>query len=315
MPIPMNSDSIVTRNLTVEELLSLDTDSPIRLCEMTAPSTPPSGKVTIYAKSDSRMYLKDDTGTEVGLDCISHGVAVLKTLFDANSILAANADNTPLALAVAASRILGRTSGGNIDSLTPAQIQEIIGSRFFMLLQASRWYAGLTHAGMPSRRTDSSTVSVDHLYGFPIYIPYSTEWDEIGLEVANPDAGGLFKLGVYEDSNGLPGNREYVSPEMTTDVAGMKTATSIALTLAAGWHWAAMRADTNVATFRRTNNPSVYSGEGGLLGASAANTNASTLYRSSNGSYAADAIPATWPATGNTYQTHRPSAIRLKTPA
>lgn len=32
--------------------------------ERSSPSTPPTGKVTIYAKSDGRMYCMDDTGTE-----------------------------------------------------------------------------------------------------------------------------------------------------------------------------------------------------------------------------------------------------------
>ena len=51
---------------------------------------------------------------------------VTKALFDANTILAANADNTPLALAIAASRILGRGAAGDIAALTGAQIMAIL---------------------------------------------------------------------------------------------------------------------------------------------------------------------------------------------
>ena len=54
------------------------------------------------------------------------GDIVLKTLFDANTILAANADNTPAALAIAASRILGRAASGNIAALTTAQVRTLI---------------------------------------------------------------------------------------------------------------------------------------------------------------------------------------------
>jgi hypothetical protein len=46
---------------------------------------------------------------------------VLKSLYDANSILAATADNTPAALTVAASTVVGRASSGDIVALTAAQ--------------------------------------------------------------------------------------------------------------------------------------------------------------------------------------------------
>lgn len=48
---------------------------------------------------------------------------VLKSLFDANTILAANSDNTPAAVTVAEARIVGRSTGGNIAALTAAQVR------------------------------------------------------------------------------------------------------------------------------------------------------------------------------------------------
>jgi len=52
---------------------------------------------------------------------------VLKALFDANTILAADTDNTPAALTVAEQRIVGRITGGNIAALTAAQVQTLLG--------------------------------------------------------------------------------------------------------------------------------------------------------------------------------------------
>jgi hypothetical protein len=52
----------------------------------------------------------------------------IKNLFDANTILAANSDNTPAAVTVAEQRIVGRITGGNIDDLTITQILDMIGS-------------------------------------------------------------------------------------------------------------------------------------------------------------------------------------------
>jgi len=42
---------------------------------------------------------------------------VLEADFDANTILAANDDNTPLALTIAEQEVVGRLTGGNIDGI------------------------------------------------------------------------------------------------------------------------------------------------------------------------------------------------------
>jgi len=52
--------------------------------------------------------------------------AVMESDFNADTILAANADNTPLPLAVAASRFLGRKSTGNIAAMTAAEARTIL---------------------------------------------------------------------------------------------------------------------------------------------------------------------------------------------
>lgn len=51
---------------------------------------------------------------------------VAKSLYDANTILAATSDNTPVALTVAASRILGRKSSGDIAAMTAAEARAVL---------------------------------------------------------------------------------------------------------------------------------------------------------------------------------------------
>lgn len=60
------------------------------------------------------------------LDVPTTGEAVLDTLYDANTIVAANTDNTPAAVTVAEQRIVGRITGGNIDDLTGAQAGNVL---------------------------------------------------------------------------------------------------------------------------------------------------------------------------------------------
>lgn len=52
---------------------------------------------------------------------------VTKALFDANTILAANSDDTPAAVTVAEQRLVGRVTGGNITALTAAQVLSMLG--------------------------------------------------------------------------------------------------------------------------------------------------------------------------------------------
>lgn len=54
--------------------------------------------------------------------------AIAKNLFDANTILKADADNTPEALTVAEQRIVGRITSGEIASLTASQVWSILAS-------------------------------------------------------------------------------------------------------------------------------------------------------------------------------------------
>lgn len=53
--------------------------------------------------------------------------AVLEADFNANTILAANSDDTPAAVTVAEQTLVGRKTGGNIAALTKSEIKAILG--------------------------------------------------------------------------------------------------------------------------------------------------------------------------------------------
>lgn len=93
--------------------------------------------VPISSEVLNQLYLRQDGTKELtGNMAVSAGVTidgvdlsadvVLKALFDANTILVANSDDTPAALTIAASRILGRKAAGNIGALTGAEILAIL---------------------------------------------------------------------------------------------------------------------------------------------------------------------------------------------
>ncbi len=81
---------------------------------------------------------------------------VTKALFDANTILYATTDDTPVALTVAASRIVGRKSTGNIGALTAAEI--------------------LTILGLDSNLADLTTTEVQQLENIGTSVISAAEW-------------------------------------------------------------------------------------------------------------------------------------------
>lgn len=86
--------------------------------------------VTPDALANSALQSKVD-GIETGADVtdatnVDAAGAVMEADFDANTILAANSDNTPAALTVAEQRIVGRITAGNITGLTAAQAKTLL---------------------------------------------------------------------------------------------------------------------------------------------------------------------------------------------
>ena len=93
MPQTSISDSSVTRNLTVEDLLTLADATPLALTEMAAPATPQSGQLLVYAQTDGKVYAKNDAGTEFDLTGGGGGGSTLPVV-DTTAIVKGSADAT-----------------------------------------------------------------------------------------------------------------------------------------------------------------------------------------------------------------------------
>jgi hypothetical protein len=63
-----------TGKLIQDSPVTLDDDGALTVPEIAAPSTPASGKVAVYAKSDGKLYIKDDAGTETDLAGSGSGI-------------------------------------------------------------------------------------------------------------------------------------------------------------------------------------------------------------------------------------------------
>lgn len=98
-----------------------------------------------------------------------------KALFDANTILAANADNTPLALTIAEQRLVGRITGGNIAALTAAQVRTLLNV-------ADGAIANLVEDTSPqlAANLDAQNHSINNLLGIGATPISAAQWGYLG---------------------------------------------------------------------------------------------------------------------------------------
>lgn len=89
------------------------------------PSSTTDGYLVLFNGSTGKL-IKAGTGAPGSMVYANTTDYIAKALFDANTVLAANTDNTPAALTVAEQTLLGRKTGGNIAALTPAEIMNVI---------------------------------------------------------------------------------------------------------------------------------------------------------------------------------------------
>lgn len=71
---------------------------------------------------------RTNLGLVIGTDVVAPAAAVLKTLYDANTVLAATTDDTPAAITMAASTVLARLAAGNIKACSVAEIVTLLGA-------------------------------------------------------------------------------------------------------------------------------------------------------------------------------------------
>lgn len=79
-----------TGKLIQNSTVTLDDTGALTVPEMAAPSTPAAGKVSVYAKSDGKLYIKDDAGTETDLTATGSGTIGGSTGSTDNALLRAD---------------------------------------------------------------------------------------------------------------------------------------------------------------------------------------------------------------------------------
>ena len=99
--------------------------------------------------------------------------------------------------------------------------------------------------------TITQTLATNNLYYLPVYIAAYIQIIAIAARVSTALAGTC-RLGIYDNSNGLPSNRILDAGTIDTSSTGVKELAVSSLYLKAGWHWFTVFAG-NAATFDSTN--------------------------------------------------------------
>ena len=114
----------------------------------------------------------------------------LTHLFDANTVLKADTDNTPEALAVAESRLVGRLTSGEIAALTQAQVEAMLISSRYGQSPFTFNYSKVTAQGKPT------LVNQGAFQGFSLPT-YAADEELFGCACIFTDWEGASDLTVY----------------------------------------------------------------------------------------------------------------------
>jgi len=102
--------------------------------------------------------------------------------------------------------------------------------------------------------TASTSKFANILYCFAFLVPVKTSFDKIGIRVQGAYAGGLIRVGIYNDNGNIwPGDLiPGTEREFSTDTSGDKIA-DIDVTLEPGIYWLAFLQNASVNLFFRAN--------------------------------------------------------------
>ena len=146
--------------------------------------------------------IQQSTAASASTDLVRLNEAVLKSLFDANTILAATSDNTPVALTVGASTVVGRAASGGIVALTPAQLRTIID--LAAQIGATAVGGDLTGTVSNAQITAGAIVNAD--------INAAAQIDGTKVNYATVNAQGATELATDAEALGLASTSRVLTP-------------------------------------------------------------------------------------------------------
>ncbi len=200
-----------------------------------------SGNITVSGTVDGRDVAADGTKLDG---------AVLEADYNANSILAATSDDTPVVLTVAEDTIIGRVTGGNIDDIKGPQVSEVLFGDTFNTWKSNKWYT--QSPGSDGMANSTGYVLVTNtVHYFPLSISHRVTFDVFGFQVVVTEGGKNARVAIFNASAGAPTSVVVESGNITLAGAGNVSVAVTATTIEAGEYFWAVNADSTTASVRR----------------------------------------------------------------
>lgn len=182
-----------------------------------------------------------------------HTGYVLESLFDANTVIAATVDNTPVAVTVAEQTLLGRITGGAIDDLSVAQVKTLLA----MTAAEVGAYGVKSRAGYymrpPGLNNGNQTLTQNELIAVPLMVPAAMTVDRIGCYVGTAAASSTVRLGIYAADGTSDGPGTLILDAGTIDSSGTGVREiTISQALSKGLVWLACVAQGGAPAIQRT---------------------------------------------------------------
>lgn len=130
-----------------------------------------AGNIKAATPAELKALLAIAEGDVTGLTA-DLAALVPKSLFDANTILAATTDDTPAALTVGPSTLVGRKASGGIVAATPAEARVILGAERAILREAAMRPAAAVAETFPRDRSiaNQGPLATGRLSLFGVYL-------------------------------------------------------------------------------------------------------------------------------------------------
>jgi len=231
MPDASASDSLLLSKPTIQTALTIGPDAYVDVDEHASePSTPEAGNVRLFAKASGHLHQKDDAGTVT--DLTAPGALTIPSQAHGDLLFRGSA---------AWARLAAGTKGQVLTTQGSAADPTFADIPLQLPFVSSRYYAGITTA-----LGAAYGLTANRLYAAPFLVHRQTAFDRIAVNVATADAGKSVRLGIYDDSSGLPGALKLDAGAVSVGATGEAFIT-ISQTLPPAWYWLALASESGVA--------------------------------------------------------------------
>lgn len=237
----------------------------------TADQTGAEIKTAYEAEADTNAFTDAEesklSGIEASADVtdatnVNAAGAVMETDYNAHTILAATADDTPAALTVGEQTLVGRITEGNIAALSATQVRTLLnvedgataggsgggGLPVPYTLATDRLYLS-PYMAYPFDTLASDALATKRVFYIPVSFPANCTIDRVGVQVSTAVNGNRVEVALYEDDgDGSPGDLVSECGTFDTTNTGTKIATGLGISVTGGalYHFAVYDNNTSI---------------------------------------------------------------------